>query len=43
LVLCCLVSTNPGYRLRVAFQNSCHPYCGISVCVMELGTDEMGI
>jgi len=27
----------------VAFQNSCHPYCGISVCVMELGTDEMGI
>jgi len=27
----------------MAFQNGCHPYYGISVGVMELSTDEMGV
>jgi hypothetical protein len=27
----------------MAFQNGCHPYYGISVGVMELGTYEMGV
>jgi hypothetical protein len=27
----------------MAFQNGCHPYYGISVGVMKLGTNEMGV
>jgi hypothetical protein len=27
----------------MAFQDGCHPYHGISVGVMELGTDEVGV
>ena len=37
-MLCCRISTGPRYRLRMAFQNGCHPYYGISVGV----TNEMG-
>jgi len=27
----------------MAFQNSCHPYYSISISVMELSTNEMGV
>ena len=42
-VLCCLVSTDPGYRLCMAFQDSCHAHYSIPFWVLKVGAYEMGI